>query len=131
MAAAVEAALAAERQKRQRTGPLPEIPAISLAPFREGTDEGKMKVASEWDRACREVGFIKVIDHGVPRQVINECWEATEAFFERPLEEKLAVGMTEDCALSLHESLPRWAPLLDMIGMCVPYRPLWVQRNGW
>jgi isopenicillin N synthase-like dioxygenase len=93
-AASVEASLTAERQKRQHAGPLPNIPAISLKPFREGTEEGKKRVAAEWDRACREVGFIKIVDHGVPKEVIDMCWSATEAFFERPLEEKSAVPMT-------------------------------------
>ena len=95
-AASVEAALASERRTRQRTGPLPDIPAISLNPFREGTEEGKRRVAAEWDRACREVGFIKIVDHGVPKEVIERCWSATEAFFERPIGEKLAVKMTDD-----------------------------------
>ena len=95
-AASVEASLTAERQKRQHAGPLPDIPAISLKPFREGAEEGKKRVAAEWDRACREVGFIKIVDHGVPKEVIDMCWSATETFFERPLEEKSAVPMTAD-----------------------------------
>ena len=88
-----------ERHKRVRTGdPLPDIPAISLAPFRAGTEEGKQAVAAEWDRACREVGFIKIVDHGVPKAVIEECWKATNSFFDRPLDEKFKVKMTDDCA---------------------------------
>ena len=39
--------------------------------------------------ACREVGFIKIVDHRVPKEVIEACWRETEAFFERPLDEKL------------------------------------------
>ena len=95
-AASLEACLSAERKKRQKTGPLPDIPAISLKPFLEGTKEGKQKVAQQWDHACREVGFIKIIDHGVPTSVIERCWKATQNFFERPLKEKLAVPMGDD-----------------------------------
>jgi len=92
----LEACLSAERKKRRKTGALPSIPAISLAPFREGTAEGKQSVAKQWDEACREVGFIKIVDHGVPKEVIERCWKATEDFFDRPAEEKLKVPMTDD-----------------------------------
>ena len=40
-------------------------------------------VAREWDRACREVGFLTVVDHGVPTEVISEMWAQTTAFFDR------------------------------------------------
>lgn len=95
-AASLEACLSAERKKRQRTGPLPEIPAISIQAFRGGSEEAKHAVAEQWDHACREVGFIKIVDHGVPKDVIDRCWRATTAFFERPLEEKNTVPMTSD-----------------------------------
>ena len=55
-----QARLVEERSKRQKTGPLGEIPAISLAPFLSGTEEEKAAVARKWDEACREVGFLKV-----------------------------------------------------------------------
>jgi len=94
----IEGSLQAQRKKRARTSdaaPL-GIPVISLKPFIEGGDEGKAKVAKEWDRACREVGFLTVVDHGVPAAVIEEMWEQTIAFFDRPLEAKRGVPMTDD-----------------------------------
>ena len=53
-------------------------------------------MAREWDRACREVGFLVIVDHGVPARIISECWEASVEFFDRPLDEKRAVPMTEE-----------------------------------
>ena len=41
------------------------------------------------DRACRSVGFMSVLGHGVPRPIIEEMLAATDAFFALPLEEKL------------------------------------------
>lgn len=58
-------------------------------------DSAKAEVAREWDRACREVGFIKVKDHGVPRQVIADIWKATETFFDQPQAEKMSVPMED------------------------------------
>lgn len=47
--------------------------------------------ATEMDRACREIGFFAIIDHGVPETVISDAWDAATAFFDLPLDDKLAV----------------------------------------
>ena len=87
------ASLSAERKKRQKSGALPSIPAISLTAMLDGDDDAaKAELGQQWDHACREVGFIKIVDHGVPRDVIDACWKATEQFFdEASLSEKLSV----------------------------------------
>jgi hypothetical protein len=53
-------------------------------------------VAAEWDAACRQVGFLKVVDHGVPAGVIDRAWNAVTEFFRLPLSEKASVAMTSD-----------------------------------
>src|SRR5579883_2281123 len=45
--------------------------------------------AAALDRACREVGFLSIVNHGVARPIIDDMLAATDAFFARPLEEKL------------------------------------------
>ncbi len=40
------------------------------------------------DAACRSVGFMSVLGHGVDREVINAMVDATDEFFALPLEEK-------------------------------------------
>ena len=91
----IESDLAAQRKKRAKTATT-GVPVISLKPFFEGGDAGKQRVAEEWDRACREVGFLTVVDHGVPTQVIEAMWARTVAFFDRPLADKRSVPMTDD-----------------------------------
>ena len=93
----IEDTLAAQRKKRRTAGePLKGIPVISLKDFFEGGDKGKQKVAEEWDRACREVGFLTIIDHGVPTEVIETMWKRTVAFFDQPLADKRSAPMTDD-----------------------------------
>ena len=92
----LEACMSAERKKRKMGGALPTIPAISLTPMFGDDEEAKAAVAQQWDRACREVGFIKVVDHGVAREVIEACWKATEELFDQPLAEKETCPMTDD-----------------------------------
>ena len=95
----IEDGLAAQRKKRARSSnpDAPQhVPVISLKAFREGTEAGKKQVAEEWDRACREVGFLTIVDHGVPKEVIDTMWKQTIDFFDRPLAEKKTVPMTDD-----------------------------------
>ena len=90
--------LVAERKRRGVGGSqaATEVPVLSLRRYFEGTADGKAAVAREWDEACREVGFVTVVDHGVPRDVIDACWEETTSFFDRPLAEKAAVPTSSD-----------------------------------
>jgi len=43
------------------------------------------------DEACRSVGFMSIVGHGIPRPVIDRMLAATDAFFALPLEQKLAL----------------------------------------
>jgi isopenicillin N synthase-like dioxygenase len=43
------------------------------------------------DDACRRVGFLSLVNHGIPEQVISRMLRTTDAFFAQPLAEKLAL----------------------------------------
>lgn len=43
------------------------IPIIDISPFIAGDAAGSREVARAVDQACREVGFLLVTGHGVPR----------------------------------------------------------------
>jgi isopenicillin N synthase-like dioxygenase len=68
-----------------------ELAVIDLTPFYEGDEADRRAVAAEIDRACRELGFFAVVGHRVPMAAVAETREAVRGFFDRPLEEKLAV----------------------------------------
>ncbi len=66
------------------------------------------------DAACREIGFLSVVNHGVPQPVIDAMLTASDAFFALPLESKLALrpptpdndrGYTAKNSESLYQSL--------------------------
>jgi isopenicillin N synthase-like dioxygenase len=67
------------------------VPVIDLAPYFAGTAQGKRRVASELDRACREVGFYIIVGHGVEAQLIAQVERVSRAFFDLPLAEKMNV----------------------------------------
>ncbi len=43
--------------------------------------------------ACEQVGFLTVVGHGVPAEVVDQAWRSARAFFDLPLVEKMRVAM--------------------------------------
>lgn len=73
------------------------IPTIDLSPFATGGDltgPAALDVAAAIDATLRQVGFLKVVGHGVPTAVKDEFFAAARRFFDLPLAEKerLAIG---------------------------------------
>jgi isopenicillin N synthase-like dioxygenase len=70
---------------------MPELPVheIDLAPFRRGGVAERAAVAEAFDRAGRGSGFILLTGHGVDAALIDDAFDAWQAFFDLPLDEKL------------------------------------------
>ena len=62
------------------------VPTIDLGAWRAGD----RSVAEHLDRAAGEVGFFQVVGHGVPDRVFDDMRASTRAFFDLPLDRKLA-----------------------------------------
>ena len=63
-----------------------EIPIIDLSLLvSENRDN---EAVEEIGKACREVGFLYVKNHGIPEMLINDILAAGREFFERPLAQK-------------------------------------------
>ncbi|MDO8365135.1 MAG: 2-oxoglutarate and iron-dependent oxygenase domain-containing protein [Actinomycetota bacterium] len=43
--------------------------------------------------ACERVGFLTVVGHGVPQQVVTDAWSTSRAFFDLPLAQRMQVAM--------------------------------------
>ncbi len=75
-----------------------EIPTIDISPYvmspyvanspDERHDAARAAVATDLDRACREVGFIQIVGHGIPRESIDGLAGALDEFFALPLDVK-------------------------------------------
>jgi isopenicillin N synthase-like dioxygenase len=68
------------------------VRTVDLSPWWSHDDVARQQVAEQVDDACRRVGFLEVVGHGIPTSTIDAMVAATEAFFALPLEEKLAVA---------------------------------------
>lgn len=65
------------------------IPVIDLAPIHDGGLDGMQRVAAEMRAAAETVGFFYVRNHGIDAAVFDDALAASQAFFRRPLEDKL------------------------------------------
>jgi len=67
------------------------VPAVDISPYvLDGPAEQKRAVANAIDDACREVGFIQILGHGIPESVTDGLAGAMDDFFSLPLEQKRA-----------------------------------------
>ncbi len=67
------------------------VPTVDISAYVVGgTDEERAATAAAVDRACREVGFIQIIGHGIPQAAIDGLTSAMDDFFDLPVERKKA-----------------------------------------
>ncbi|KAF0890772.1 hypothetical protein E2562_004261 [Oryza meyeriana var. granulata] len=74
------------------------LPVVDLAPFLTTGDEGGIARATATGavrEACREYGFFRVVNHGVPAELMARVLELSAAFFALPDEEKAKVRSVE------------------------------------
>ena len=61
-----------------------DIPVIDIGALRGDDGAAVARIADEIGRACREVGFLYVRNHGVPRAICERVVNASERFFALP-----------------------------------------------
>lgn len=60
------------------------IPLVDLAKFVKGTTEQRAAFVAELGTAFHEIGFVGVVNHGVSKQLIEDFYAASQAFFALP-----------------------------------------------
>jgi isopenicillin N synthase-like dioxygenase len=65
------------------------VPAVDISAWVSGgTAEEKAAVAAAIDTACREVGFIQILGHGIPTAVTDGLASAMDDFFAQDIDTK-------------------------------------------
>lgn len=72
------------------------IPLIDLEPWFSGSDADRHALAAEVDAHLRRLGFLVLINHRVPRAMIDACRNAAREFFHHDPAAKHDVAMTGD-----------------------------------
>ncbi|KAF1977268.1 thymine dioxygenase [Bimuria novae-zelandiae CBS 107.79] len=65
------------------------IPIVDFGAFLNGGKEEQERVAQQIDEAFRNVGFVYLKNHGVPKEKVEECFEWSKKFFALPLGTKM------------------------------------------
>lgn len=74
------------------------VEPIDLRLFRCGSDTDRRTAAQQFDRAARSVGFFTITGHGVAQELLDQMLDVTAAFFDRPVEEKMALWLADRSA---------------------------------
>jgi isopenicillin N synthase-like dioxygenase len=66
-----------------------QVPVVDISPYVDGgTTEERAATAAAVDSACRTVGFIQIVGHGIPQTAIDGLTSAMDDFFDLPLSMK-------------------------------------------
>lgn len=69
------------------------LPIISVAGLTSPDPDIRNQTAAELGRACRDVGFFYVTDHGIPAEVVERAFTGARALFALPLADKQALSI--------------------------------------
>lgn len=72
-----------------------QLPLIDFSPFLTGSSSEQNQVAREIGRACREVGFFSIVEHGVPLDLIEAVFQANRDFHRLPASKKEEILLTK------------------------------------
>ncbi|HEX9833751.1 MAG TPA: 2-oxoglutarate and iron-dependent oxygenase domain-containing protein [Mycobacterium sp.] len=70
-----------------------ELPLIDVEALRGGDAAGRRELADRFARVSEEMGFLCIVGHGVPRQVVDQAFARARRFFAQPKAAKRAVAV--------------------------------------
>lgn len=64
------------------------IPLVDLHKFTQGNEQQRREFVNELGHAFQEFGFVGVINHGIPKELVSRFYAESKAFFSMPVEVK-------------------------------------------
>jgi len=95
MAAAASSARDRSRSPKGKADQEPVVPIIDISGL-YGDKASMERVSKQIGEACEKIGFMVIVNHGVPQKVIDEAWNETLAFFDRPMSEKMLMKTADE-----------------------------------
>jgi len=65
------------------------IPLVDLSQYKTGSPEQKKAFVNSLGEAFHKVGFVGVVNHGIPKSLVNDFYTAAHSFFSLPESTKL------------------------------------------
>ena len=57
------------------------IPLVDLSKFTQGSEADRKEFVDQLGKAFHEIGFVGVINHGIPKSLIDDFYNYSKAFF--------------------------------------------------
>jgi len=76
-----------------RQVPFSSVPVIDLAPLGGSDEAARRRTAQAIGRACEEVGFLYIANHGIPDSLLQHTFDEAKRFFALPLAEKMKLDI--------------------------------------
>ena len=84
-----------------------DIPIVDFSSWNDPQDKGgRLRVAQETVNACKNVGFVYLVNHSLPDTVIEEAFDRTRSFFSLSQEDKMKAPHPEGWAVHRGYSWP-------------------------
>ena len=64
------------------------IPLVDLEQFTKGSEGERTAFVAKLGSAFHEVGFVGVVNHGIPKELVDDFYAASKAFFSLPVDLK-------------------------------------------
>lgn len=64
------------------------IPVVDLKKFTEGSVEERAAFVEKLGKAFHEIGFVGVINHGIPKKLVDDFYDSAKRFFAEPVSTK-------------------------------------------
>ncbi|MCB0517081.1 MAG: 2-oxoglutarate and iron-dependent oxygenase domain-containing protein [Chitinophagales bacterium] len=71
------------------------IPQVDLSKFLEGNEAERKQFVKDLGSAFEDVGFVAVVNHGIPENLIARLYQEVKGFFSLPLEQKVKAEKTD------------------------------------
>lgn len=89
------ASLDSDYTHQVREVPRRPLPVLDLAPLAAGNESGIDGLARQLREVAEGIGFMCVVNHGVPAATIEDMFEQARAFFDLSLDEKLGLEIDQ------------------------------------
>lgn len=71
------------------------IPLVDLDQYRQGNAEAKARFVQELGHAFHQYGFVGVVNHGIPVELVDRFYGEAKTFFSLPVEDKIQYEIAE------------------------------------
>ncbi len=71
----------------------PALPIVDASELASADDAVRAAAIAKLKSACVDKGFLYLVGHGVPQELIDRTFDYAKQFFAKPMEEKMALDV--------------------------------------